>query len=96
MQVLYDPDKLTFRELIKKYLSNFAPRRRGADKFSQYRAAIFYHDDEQRRQALAVLRDMGYDSDSSQHLLEPAGTFYAAEEYHQDYYDKMSMGARGK
>lgn len=96
MQVLYDPDKLTFQELIKKYLSNFAPRRRGADKFSQYRAAIFYHGDEQRRQALEVLSTMGYDRDSSEHMLEPAGIFYAAEEYHQDYYDKMTMGVRGR
>lgn len=96
MQVLYDPDKLTFPELIKKYLSTFAPRRIGSDKFSQYRAAIFYHDDRQRRQALEVLSGMGYDRDAGEHLLEPAGAFYAAEEYHQDYYDKMSMGARGR
>lgn len=80
--------------MIRKYLKEFAPRRSGRDKFSQYRAAIFYSSDEQKRQVKEVLAEIGMDESSQEALLEPAKVFYPAEEYHQNYYEKMSVGGR--
>lgn len=70
----------------------FRPRRRTADKFSQYRSAIFYEDETQKKEAVEAIKEVLPEADAKE-LLEPAGTFYPAEEYHQNYYEKMSLGA---
>lgn len=92
VQVLFDPKVITYKEIVKKYLTMFRPMRRSADKFSQYRAAIFYEDETQKKQAQEALKELMPNVDSSE-LLEPAKKFYPAEEYHQNYYKKMSLGA---
>ena len=74
----------------------FRPRRSSDEDDSQYRAAIFYHSEEQRLQASEVLSEIGIDKELHRNLLEPAKTFYPAEEYHQNYYNKMSFGMFGK
>lgn len=92
MQVLFDPKVLSFKELIRHYLKLFKPSRYPGEETSQYRAAIFYEGDEQKREAGEVFAEMGFDREASERLLEPAKTFYAAEEYHQKYYEKSSPG----
>ncbi len=94
--MLFDPNRLTYKDLIRKYLKEFKPRQFQGDRSFQYRSAIFYHGDDQKREASEVLAELGFDKESSQGLLEPATTFYAAEVYHQNYYGKMSIGGQKK
>ena len=88
---MFDPSKVTYKTLIRKYVTRFKPRRVFTDDKSQYRAAIFYHDEKQKKEASEVLSELGIDKKSHDALLEPAKKFYPAEEYHQNYYDKMSL-----
>lgn len=92
MQVLFDPKVLSFKELIRHYLKSFKPNRHPGEETSQYRAAIFYEGEQQKLEAGEVLAEMGFDKQESERLLEPGKTFYAAEEYHQKYYEKSSLG----
>lgn len=92
VEVIYDPTKITYAELLKVFWRNIDPltaNRQFCDAGSQYRAGIFYHDETQKRLA----------EESKQALSErfeepivteitPASTFYQAEDYHQDYYRK--------
>ena len=92
VQVHYDPSKLTYREILDVFWRHVDPTDPGgqfADRGSQYRTMIFYHDDEQRRVAEESRRDL----DKSGRFKQPVATevvkfssFYPAEEYHQDYY----------
>ena len=83
---------MSFKELIRQYLKSFRPSRHQGEETSQYRAAIFYQGEQQKRDAGEVLVEMGFDKQESERLLEPARTFYAAEVYHQKYYEKSSLG----
>lgn len=92
MQVLFDPKLLSFKDLIRHYLKSFKPSRYPGEDTSQYRAAIFYEGEQQKHEAGEVLAEMGFDKQESERLLEAASIFYAAEEYHQKYYEKSSLG----
>lgn len=89
---MFDPKVLSFKELIRHYLKAFKPSRYPGEEKSQYRAAIFYEGEQQKREAGEVLAELGFDKQETERLLEPASTFYAAEEYHQKYYEKSSLG----
>jgi peptide-methionine (S)-S-oxide reductase len=94
VQVRYDPDQIDYQRLLEVYWRNVDPlaeNRQFCDVGSQYRAAIFVHDDEQRRFAEASLRAL----ESSGRFPRPIVTevvtatrFYPAEDYHQDYYKR--------
>mmetsp|Transcript_62187 Transcript_62187/g.196278 ORF Transcript_62187/g.196278 Transcript_62187/m.196278 type:complete len:80 (+) Transcript_62187:531-770(+) len=59
---------------------------------AQYKSAIWYHDDEQKRAAERLLKQQG--GEAAQHTdLQPAVDFHAAEDYHQGYYSKMRGGS---
>ncbi len=73
-------------------MKSFRPSRYQGEETSQYRAAIFYESDQQKREAGEVLAELGFDKREGESLLEPAATFYAAEVYHQKYYEKSSLG----
>lgn len=92
VQVYFDPDKVSYRTLIRTYWRNIDPvakDRQFCDAGKQYRSAIFYHDEEQRRIAVASKQDLeARFSEPIQTEIVPAGEFYPAEEYHQDYYRK--------
>jgi peptide-methionine (S)-S-oxide reductase len=97
VQVVYDPEKLSYEKLLDVFWKNIdptTPDRQFCDAGSQYRAGIFYHDDVQQRAAEESLRKLK----QSKTLAEPvvteinaAGTFYPAEDYHQDYYQKNPL-----
>lgn len=92
VEIRYDPDKVSYQELLDVFWVNHDPTtddRQFCDKGRQYRPGIFYHDAEQKRLAEASKRQV----DKEQPFpvvteITEATTFYAAEEYHQDYYRK--------
>ena len=91
-QVTFDPDVISFRDLLGVFFSIHdptTPNRQGGDVGTQYRSAIFYHDDEQRRDAEDLIRELEAEhvfDDSIVTRIEPLKAFYAAEEYHREYY----------
>ncbi|MEW6720253.1 MAG: peptide-methionine (S)-S-oxide reductase MsrA [Thermodesulfobacteriota bacterium] len=97
VQVVYDPAKVGYDKLLDAFWRNVDPTvrdRQFCDVGSQYRTGIFFHSEEQRLQALKSREALG----KSRPFKEPivteitkAGTFYPAEEYHQDYYKKNPL-----
>lgn len=97
VQVRYDPVKITYKQLLDVFWRHVDPTDAGgqfADRGSQYRPAIFYHDEEQKRiaeESKAELEKSGRFSKPIVTEIVPLGEFYSAEEYHQDYYDKNPL-----
>lgn len=91
LEVVYDPDKITFEELARFFFEIHDPTqvdRQGPDVGEQYRSEIFYIDEKQKNiseKLIKILEDKGLDIATK---LTPATEFYPAENYHQDYYDK--------
>ena len=93
VEVVFDPDEISYAELLEVFFAIHdptTPDRQGPDVGSQYRSAVFYHDDGQRRAAESVIESLEADGvyDTIVTEVEPLETFYEAEEYHQDYYEK--------
>jgi peptide-methionine (S)-S-oxide reductase len=94
VRIIYDPDTITYAELLEVFWQNIDPLDAGGqfcDRGSQYRSAIFYHDEEQKRLATESKQELA----SSDRFSKPIVTnvvelsdFYAAETYHQNYYEK--------
>ncbi len=90
-EVVYDPTKITYEQLAKLFFEthDFTQlNRQGPDIGPQYRSAIFYLNDEQKQVAeklVQQLRQKGYVVKTE---ITPAGKFWPAEDYHQDYYNK--------
>lgn len=87
LEVTYDPDKISYDELLKKFWSEHNPTEKHKD---QYKSVIFVNDDEQREKAMQSLKDVQTD------LAEPVATevmplekFNEAEDYHQQYVAKQ-------
>ncbi|ELZ88545.1 peptide-methionine (S)-S-oxide reductase MsrA [Haloferax sulfurifontis] len=92
VQVEYDRAVVGYDELLDVFFAVHDPtqlNRQGPDVGTQYRSIVLFHDDEQERQASAYIEalDEEYDDDVVTELV-PLGTFYEAEEYHQDYFEK--------
>lgn len=91
VQVTYDPDEISFREILEIFFVIHDPttlNRQGADVGTQYRSAIFYHDEEQREIAEEVIAEVSEAwDDPIVTELAPIPPFYRAEDYHQDYYE---------
>ena len=94
VQVVYDPARITYERLLEVFWRNTDPTTPDAqfcDHGSQYRSAVFYHDPEQRRLAEESKRALEAAGRLKARIVTeivPAGAFYPAEEYHQDYYKK--------
>jgi peptide methionine sulfoxide reductase msrA/msrB len=94
IQILYDPSKVSYSELLDVFWRQINPTDPGgqfADRGTQYRTAIFYHNEEQKRlaeQSKKALQDSGKFKEPIATEIVKAGEFYKAEEYHQDYYKK--------
>jgi len=92
VEVTFDPDVISYRDILEVYFTIHDPttlNRQGADVGTQYRSVIFYHDDEQRRVAEAVISDLeseGIWKDPIVTEVAPFDEFYIAENYHQDYF----------
>ena len=97
IQITYDPDIITYEQLLEVFWRQFDPTDAGGsfvDRGSQYKSAIFYHDSEQKgtaKQSKENLDQSGrYDAPIVTEILE-AEPFYKAEEYHQDYFLKQPL-----
>jgi peptide-methionine (S)-S-oxide reductase len=94
VQVAFDPGRITFEELLEVFFAIHDPTtedRQGPDVGSQYRSAVFYHSEEQREtvdRLVAEMNESGVYDDDIVTEVAPLDTFYEAEEYHQDYYEK--------
>ncbi len=97
VQITYDPDKITYKELLDVLWRHMDPTDAGGqfvDRGSQYRPAIFYHDEEQKRiaeESRAELQKSGRFSKPIATEIVSLTKFYPAEEYHQDYYSKNPL-----
>jgi peptide-methionine (S)-S-oxide reductase len=94
IRVVYDPSVVTYDELLDHFWHNIDPTvadRQFCDVGSQYRSAIFYHDEAQREAAKRSRAQLQRDKPFPQPIvteITQAGTFYPAEAYHQDYAKK--------
>lgn len=96
IEVLYNPKKISYRELLNVFWRNIDPttlNRQFADKGDQYRTAIFYYDEEQKRIAEESKKELENSKKFDKPIVTqivPASKFYKAEEYHQKYYLKKT------
>ena len=95
VEITYDTDKTSYENLLRRFWSIHDPTtrdRQGADSGEQYRSVIYYHNEDQQKIAEKSKQEL---MDSKTHKnpiitdIEPAQTFYEAEEYHQKYLQKQ-------
>ncbi len=94
IQITFDPKVISYRELLQVFFTLHDPttlNRQGADMGTQYRSALFYHDDAQRKTAEEVIKEV----DAAKTWKRPIVTevvafkaFYKADDYHQEYFEK--------
>jgi peptide-methionine (S)-S-oxide reductase len=95
--IVYDPDKISYDRLLEVFWRNIDPtvqNRQFCDVGSQYRTAIFYHNGAQKERAeksKKELEESGRFKEPVFTEIGPASEFYAAEDYHQDYYRKNPL-----
>jgi peptide-methionine (S)-S-oxide reductase len=92
VEVTYDPERVSYEELLDVFWHKHDPtqlNRQGWDIGDQYRSVVFVHDDEQREAALrSKASEQAHWSAPIVTQVEPAETFYEAEDYHQQYLEK--------
>lgn len=94
IEIVYDPAKVTYAELVEEFWHNIDPtslNQQFADHGTQYRSAIFYHSEEQKRIAEASKERLAKSGKFKKPIvteITPASAFYPAEDYHQNYYEK--------
>lgn len=94
VQIIYDPKIVSYTKLLDVFWHNVDPTNahgQFCDNGDQYRSEIFYHNEEQRRLAVASEQNLEKNKPFKAPIVTrivPATTFYPAEEYHQDYYQK--------
>ncbi len=93
IEIEFDADALSFDELLLIFFKTHNPttlNRQGNDVGTQYRSAVFYHNDEQKQQAEAMIKKLTdeqvFDKPIVTHVV-PADIFYNAEGYHQNYFN---------
>ncbi len=93
-QITYDPKQVSYADILEAFWKTHDPttlNRQGADVGTQYRSAIFYHNDEQRKQAEHYKKELdsagAFDSPIVTEIV-PYKNFYKAEDYHQNYYNE--------
>ena len=97
VQVTYDPERISYDDLLQVFWGKHNPtqlNRQGWDVGDQYRSAIFFHDPEQQEAAVRSKAE-----EQTRHRqpvvtqIEPAGSFYVAEDYHQQYLEKRGRSS---
>ena len=98
-QIVYDPSVISFEELLEVFWKTHDPttvNRQGADVGTQYRSAVFFHNEEQKDKAAFYMKKLD-ESGAFQNpiitTIEPYENYYEAEDYHQDYYN--NNGSQG-
>ncbi len=92
VRITYDPEAVTYRELLEVFFAIHDPttlNRQGNDVGTQYRSAIYYHTPEQRAEAEKIVAELTAEEAFPHPIvteIAPAGPFYEAEAYHQEYY----------
>ena len=96
VQVTFNPEEISYEDLITIFMTSHDPttlNRQGADRGTQYRSAIFYHDDIQKASVAKVISELKEQFPAPiVTQVAPLDIFYAAEAYHQDYYTNNSNG----
>jgi peptide-methionine (S)-S-oxide reductase len=93
VEVTFDPQQVSYETLVRKFFALHDPtqmNRQGPDVGEQYRSVIFYHSPEQKEIAEKVAKELApqYYPKTIATSIEPAQTFWKAEEYHQRYAEK--------
>jgi len=97
VRVRFNPDEISYEDLLREFWAMHDPttlNRQGPDYGSQYRSAIFYHNDEQKQAAEKMLSELQQTKQFRHAIVTeilPASEFYEAEEYHQKYYQKHNI-----
>ena len=96
VQVEYDPEQVSYDELLKVFWENHNPttlNRQGPDVGTQYRSTIFFHDAEQEKTAKESMKNLQESMPEKKVVTEitPAKEFFKAEEYHQRYFEKQGL-----
>lgn len=97
VEVEFNPDEVSYLELLAAFWKSHDPttlNRQGPDIGTQYRSAIFFHDAEQEKEARdskSMLEKQGVFRRPMVTQIQPAGPFYPAEEYHQQYFEKQGI-----
>lgn len=100
VQIVYDPERIRYEELLEIFWRQIDPTDDGGqfhDRGHSYRTAVFYHDDEQKKKAEAskqTLQESGRFDRPIVTAILPAGPFYPAEPYHQNYHKKNPVHYR--
>ncbi len=93
-QVTFDPDKISYRELLEVFFSTHDPttlNRQGGDVGTQYRSVIFYHDQSQKKVADDIIRELTDEKVFRSKIVTqvlPLAAFYPAEDYHKEYFKR--------
>jgi peptide-methionine (S)-S-oxide reductase len=94
IQVTFDPSEISYEDLVTIFMTSHDPttlNRQGADRGTQYRSIISYHNEEQRVIAESVIAKLKSTfSDPIVTEVSPLNVFHSAEKYHQDYYNRNS------
>lgn len=99
VKVVYDPRRVPYEELLGIFWENHDPttlNRQGPDMGTQYRSAVFYHDETQAEIARAVLKKLEASGRFRRPIvteISPATTFWMAEDYHQQYLEKRGTAS---
>jgi peptide-methionine (S)-S-oxide reductase len=99
VEITYDPARVGYDDLLNVFWANHDPttlNRQGPDRGTQYRSAIFFHDELQKAAAEASKERLGASGRYPRPIvteITPASTFYRAEEYHQRYLEKHGLAS---
>lgn len=94
IQIKFDPKVITYDQLLEVFFKTHDPtqlNRQGNDVGIQYRSSIFYHDEGQKKTVEKKIKVLDTNQDHKGNIvtqIEPFESFYKAEDYHKDYYDK--------
>ncbi|MCO4820427.1 MAG: peptide-methionine (S)-S-oxide reductase MsrA [Flavobacteriaceae bacterium] len=90
IQITFNPDEISYEDILLVFMTSHDPttlNKQGANVGTQYRSVIFYHDDQQQKQAQDVIKMVSsYYDKQIVTKLEPIKVFFNAEKEHQDYY----------
>lgn len=101
VQVTYDPEEVSYETLLHVFFEKHNPttlNRQGPDVGTQYRSAIFFHDEKQQEVALQVKKELDESGKYNSPIVTQVETFqnfYKAEEYHQQYLEKRGLSKCG-